>query len=78
LYQPTSYKLEGRHGTREELRDMIQHCRSVGVRVYADAVINHMSGGGNDVWAGHRNGGGGGYCAKWGPKESTGLSPYFT
>lgn len=76
-YQPVSYKLSGRHGTREELRDMIQTCRQAGVRVYADAVVNHMSGGGNDVWPGHRNGNGGG-CATWGPKTSTGSSPYFT
>jgi len=77
-YQPVSYKLNSRHGTREQLRDMIQTCRSAGVRVYADAVVNHMSGGGNDVWANHRNGGGGGSCTHWGAKSSTGSSPYFT
>lgn len=49
-YQPASYKLNGRHGTRDQLREMIQTCRKAGVRVYADAVVNHMSGGGNDVW----------------------------
>jgi len=37
-----------------------------------------MSGGGNDVWPSHRNGGGGGYCAYWEKKESTGPSPYYT
>jgi hypothetical protein len=36
-----------------------------------------MTGGGNDVWESHRNGNGGG-CALWGPKESTGKSPFFT
>jgi alpha-amylase len=46
--------------------------------VYADAVVNHMSGGGNDMWPAHRTGGGGGSCATWGAKESTGTSPYFT
>lgn len=71
-----SYKLNSRQGTREELIDMINTCRSSGVRVYADAVVNHMSGGGNDVWPEHRNGGGS--CAHWGPKDSTGGSPYFT
>jgi alpha-amylase len=56
---------------------MIQACRAAGVRVYADAVVNHMSGGGNDIWPEHRNGGGN-YCTTWGPKTSTGSSPYFT
>lgn len=56
---------------------MIQTCRHAGVRVYADAVVNHMSGGGNDVWPSHRNGGGN-WCTYWGPKTSTGSSPYFT
>ena len=78
LYQPVSYRLSGRHGSRDELRKMINTCRSQGVRVYADAVVNHMAGGGNDVWPGHRNGGGGGYCATWSAKSSTGPSPYFT
>ena len=77
VYQPVSYKLEGRNGTRAQLREMIQTCRAAGVRVYADAVVNHMSGGGNDVWESHRNGNGGG-CDLWGAKDSTGPSPYFT
>lgn len=76
-YQPVSYKMEGRHGTRDELRSLIQTCRAAGVRVYFDAVINHMSGGGNDVIESHRNGGGG-WCNYWGSKGSTGNSPYYT
>jgi alpha-amylase len=76
-YQPVSYKLGGRHGTRDELRQMINTCRSHGVRVYADAVVNHMSGGGNDVWKSHRNGGGS-WCSYWGPKDSSAGSPYYT
>jgi len=56
---------------------MIDTCRAAGVRVYADAVVNHMTGGGNDVWESHRNGNGGG-CALWGPKDSTASSPFFT
>lgn len=43
-YQPVSYKLESRSGTRAELADMISRCNAVGVKVYADAVVNHMAG----------------------------------
>jgi alpha-amylase len=43
-YQPVSYQLESRSGSRAELQDMINRCRDVGVAIYADAVINHMAG----------------------------------
>lgn len=57
---------------------MIQTCRAAGVRVYADAVVNHMSGGGNDI-LNHRNGSSS-WCTTWGPKgtSSDKPSPYFT
>jgi len=42
-YQPVSYKIISRSGTREELIDMIRRCKAVGVDIYADAVINHMA-----------------------------------
>jgi alpha-amylase len=45
-------------------------CRRQGVRMYADAVVNHMVGGGNDANPLHRNPQAG--CAKWGAKESSG------
>lgn len=32
MYQPVSYKLEGRMGTRDDLRSMVNTCRSLGVR----------------------------------------------
>lgn len=75
IYQPVSYKLVGRAGTREELRAMIKACRSVGVRVYADAVPNHMSGNGNDV-QNHRNDAGS--CSYWSGHNATANSPYYT
>ena len=34
MYQPVSYKLDGRAGTREELQSLIDKCRSLGLRVY--------------------------------------------
>jgi len=79
MYQPVSYRLQGRMGTRDDLRNMIRACRSLGVRIYADAVINHMSGGGNDANPSHRNPQAG--CATWGNKTSSlrgGHSPYYT
>jgi len=54
MYQPVSYRLQGRMGTRDELRQMIYTCRRYGIRVYADAVVNHMTGSGNDANTHHR------------------------
>jgi len=52
-YQPVSYRLDSRSGTRDELVDMVERCAAVGVGIYADAVINHMTGGGpGPGWAG--------------------------
>lgn len=42
-YQPVSYQLISRSGDRAQLGDMVQRCRAAGVKVYADAVINHMA-----------------------------------
>jgi alpha-amylase len=80
MYQPVSYSLNGRMGNRSTLRKMIQTCRSYGLRVYADAVVNHMSGNGNDMNY-HRNPSAG--CTYWPPKTSSGelvnkTSPYYT
>lgn len=53
-YQPVSYLLESRLGTREEFAAMVATCADAGVAIVADAVINHMTG--QDVpgvgWAG--------------------------
>lgn len=48
-YQPVSYLLESRSGTRAQLVDMVRRCNAAGVRIYADLVFNHTA-----VW----NGGG--------------------
>ena len=42
-YQPVSYKLVSRSGDRSQLAATIQRCHAVGVKLYADAVINHMT-----------------------------------
>lgn len=73
LYQPVSYKTHSRMGTRAELRQMIQTCRRAGVRVYFDAVLNHMSGNGNDI-QNHRNGD----CSLYSGHNATAGSPYYT
>ncbi len=42
-YQPVSYKLGSRGGTRAEFSDMVKRCKTAGVDIYADALINHMA-----------------------------------
>lgn len=44
-YQPVSYKLITRSGNEQDLADMISRCNNVGIRIYADIVINHCTGG---------------------------------
>ncbi|MEW2067941.1 carbohydrate-binding module family 20 domain-containing protein [Streptomyces sp. NPDC007346] len=44
-YQPVSYKIASRLGDRSAFSAMINTCHSAGVKVVADAVINHMSAG---------------------------------
>ncbi len=47
-YQPVSYALDQtRRGTRAEFVDMVDTCREAGVKIYVDAVVNHMSGTGS-------------------------------
>jgi alpha-amylase len=43
-YQPVSWKLESRSGSRAQFEDMVTRCKAVGVDVYVDAVINHVVG----------------------------------
>jgi len=42
-YQPVSYRLVSRSGTREELAEALARCRRAQVPVLVDAVINHMA-----------------------------------
>ena len=43
-YQPVSYQLASRNGSPAEFADMVKRCQAAGVAIYADAVINHMTG----------------------------------
>ena len=76
IYQPVSYRLHSRSGDKKQFKNMINTCRQHGVRVYSDAVINHMSGNGNDMYADHRNNAGS--CVHWGPKAGSAGSPWWT
>src|SRR2546421_5936555 len=43
-YQPVSYSIaRSRSGTGAEFAEMVQRCQAVGVGIYVDAVINHMT-----------------------------------
>ncbi|MFG2100771.1 alpha-amylase family glycosyl hydrolase [Micromonospora echinaurantiaca] len=53
-YQPVSYRIESRKGTRAQFKAMVDACHAAGVKVIVDAVVNHMSGqdNGGTGWAG--------------------------
>jgi alpha-amylase len=52
-YQPVSYRIESRLGSREEFKEMVSRCNRVGVEIITDAVINHMAGSSYGTgWAG--------------------------
>ena len=46
-YQPVSYQLTSRRGDRAAFASMVATCHSAGVKIYVDAVVNHMAGGGS-------------------------------
>ena len=54
--QIVSFKYDARAGNQKQLKKITQRCRSHNVRVYAEIVINHMTGDGNDVNPYHYNG----------------------
>ncbi|MCX8528575.1 MAG: alpha-amylase family glycosyl hydrolase, partial [Rhodoluna sp.] len=55
-YQPTSYKIESKLGTRAEFSAMVEICDRAGVSIIADAVINHMAASDIIGWAGTKHG----------------------
>jgi alpha-amylase len=44
VYQPVAYDLNSRMGTASQFSSMVAACHAAGVKVYADAVVNHMAG----------------------------------
>lgn len=54
VYQPVSYTLFSRMGGEAQFKEMVDRCRGAGVKVYVDAVINHMTGQGNISYGGVR------------------------
>lgn len=43
VYQPVSYQLHSRLGSRDDFETMVQTCSDNGVQILVDVVINHMS-----------------------------------
>ncbi len=52
VYQPARYVLTSRMGGPRQFRHMVDTCRAAGVKVYVDAVINHMTGQGHLSYGG--------------------------
>ncbi|WP_232247615.1 carbohydrate-binding module family 20 domain-containing protein [Kitasatospora azatica] len=44
VYQPVGYDLNSRMGTEAQFAAMVTACHNAGVKVYADAVVNHAAG----------------------------------
>lgn len=45
VYQPADYAVGGRLGTSAQFASMVSACHAAGVKVYVDAVLNHMAAG---------------------------------
>lgn len=43
-YQPVSYILTSKRGTRAQFQSMIETCHAAGVKVISDTLWNHMTG----------------------------------
>ena len=72
--QVVSYKYDCRSGNQKQLKKIVNRCRAVNVRVYAEIVINHMTGDSNDMNPIHYNNN----CGTWGSKTGSGGSPFYT
>lgn len=53
VYQPVGYDLNSRMGDRAQFASMVTACHAAGVKVYADAVINHTAGDNNTATTGY-------------------------
>lgn len=45
-YQPVAYNIMSRSGNEQQFKEMLNACNKVNVRVYANVIINHMTGSG--------------------------------
>ena len=52
VYQPVDYSLNSRMGSEDDFKAMVAACRSSGVQVIVDTVINHMTGQGSTSYGG--------------------------
>ncbi len=52
VYQAVDYALTSRMGNEAQFKAMVSTCRKAGVKVYVDAVINHMTGQGDTSYGG--------------------------
>ena len=75
--QTVSYKLHSRMGDKKQLKKMIDKCRSLNVRVYAEVVVNHMTGDGKDMYKYHRLDKGV-TCEVWGQISGSDGSPFWS
>ncbi|MCF6471531.1 glycosidase [Nonomuraea sp. MG754425] len=52
IYQPANYTLTSKFGNESQFAAMVRACHDAGLKVYADAVINHMTGQGSTSYGG--------------------------
>lgn len=52
VYQAVDYALTSRMGDEAQFRSMVSTCRKAGVKVYVDAILNHMTGQGDTSYGG--------------------------